>query len=330
MTSNIASDSISADLEPIDVSIIMAAYNSEQYIEEAIDSCLKQTGVTFELIIIDDGSDRALAPLVEDLTSHDPRVTILATIQNYGPGHARNLGLKVARGEFVAIVDSDDYLAPTRLANLIAQGRVKNADIVVDDLVEVSETKRGRALRPFLRQSISKRQHVICLTEFMSSGVRSQGKRCYGYLKPVIRRSTLIAGQYAYRSALRISEDYYLVSDMLRDGAKMLFVPHAGYYYRKHMGSLTHRADIDAIKAIVVAEKVLREESEPALTPQQKQLSKKRSRFYGRMHRFEKMVHSVKSRDYASALRTFTKYPPDMPSQATKVVWLLLKKAFTI
>jgi len=326
MTSIAAFDPISNDLESIDVSIIMAAYNSEQYIREAIDSCLKQTEVTFELIIIDDGSDRTLAPLVEEFTNNDPRVILLASERNHGPGHARNLGFNIARGEFLAIVDSDDFILPNRLSSLIAQGRETGADIIVDNLVEFFETQRGRLLSPFFKTSAPKHERVISLTEYMNSAVRSEGTRCYGYLKPVIRRSALKSGQYAYRASLQISEDYYLVADLLRGGATMLFIPEAGYHYRKHAGSLTHRADLNSIKAIVDTEKAFRTDVLPALTPQQAQLSKRRSQIFHRLHQFEKMVYSIKQREYLEALRTLMKRPPDIPFQVTKVLWLLLKR----
>lgn len=95
------------------VSVVMPVYNVEAFVAEAIDSVLAQTFGDFELIVVDDGgSDRSVA-ICRDYA--DPRIRIVSQA-NRGLAGARNTGIAEARGEFVALLDSDDRWLPEKLA----------------------------------------------------------------------------------------------------------------------------------------------------------------------------------------------------------------------
>ncbi|MFW9877871.1 MAG: glycosyltransferase, partial [Candidatus Thorarchaeota archaeon] len=94
------------------VSVIMAVYNAELYLKESIESILNQTLKEFELIIINDGStDNSLSII----NSFDDNRIILINQKNAGPAVARNQGIDIAKGEFIAILDADDVALPERL-----------------------------------------------------------------------------------------------------------------------------------------------------------------------------------------------------------------------
>lgn len=92
-------------MQPVKVSVIMPAYNSELYIRESIDSVLAQSLTDFELIVVDDGSTDATAEIVQGVT--DQRVRLIRQ-PNQGVSVARNTGLEAARGQFITFLDSDD------------------------------------------------------------------------------------------------------------------------------------------------------------------------------------------------------------------------------
>lgn len=102
-------------MNPPRVSVLMAAYNTAAYLEEAVSSVLAQTLADFELIVIDDGSNDATPEILADLASRDSRIVIHRQ-ENQGIGGATNTGLALARAEYVAILDSDDAMEPERLA----------------------------------------------------------------------------------------------------------------------------------------------------------------------------------------------------------------------
>lgn len=91
------------------LSIIIPVYNSESFLDECIRSVLNSTYRDFELILIDDGSTDASCSICEKFQQLDERVIVIHT-NNNGAGAARNLGLELSRGTFIAFVDSDDYI----------------------------------------------------------------------------------------------------------------------------------------------------------------------------------------------------------------------------
>lgn len=93
------------------VSVVMPSYNTAQYIREAVDSVLEQDYPNLELLVIDDGSTDATPEIIE---AYGERVRFF-TQQNAGAGAARNLGLREARGEYIAFLDSDDVWLPGKL-----------------------------------------------------------------------------------------------------------------------------------------------------------------------------------------------------------------------
>lgn len=97
------------------VSVIMPTYNSSKYVEKAIDSILNQTLFNFELIIVDDGSTDNTVEIVEKKAKEDFRITLKINNKNLGVASVLNKGLKLARGEYITRLDSDDIACCDRL-----------------------------------------------------------------------------------------------------------------------------------------------------------------------------------------------------------------------
>ncbi len=101
------------DINPA-VSVLMCCYNAERWIDEAIASVLSQSFVDFEFIIVDDGSSDKTFLLLNKYADLDSRIILLSK-QNSGPGDSRNVGINIARGKWLAIIDADDIWEPARL-----------------------------------------------------------------------------------------------------------------------------------------------------------------------------------------------------------------------
>lgn len=99
------------------VSVIMATYNDAKFIEESIDSILKQTYKEFELIIVNDASTDETQQILFGYS--DPRIIVITNEENLGRSLARNKALEIVRGDFVAVLDSDDMALPDRLEKQI-------------------------------------------------------------------------------------------------------------------------------------------------------------------------------------------------------------------
>ncbi|MGQ7945248.1 glycosyltransferase family A protein [Flavobacterium sp. WC2509] len=92
------------------ISIIIPCYNDWQYVEQAVNSALNQTYVNKEVIVVDDGSN---AKTKEVLKRLEPKITKLITQENQGQSKARNVGIKASKGNYILVLDSDDYFELT-------------------------------------------------------------------------------------------------------------------------------------------------------------------------------------------------------------------------
>lgn len=112
------------------ISVIVPVYNVEQYLRRCVHSILKQTYGNFELILVDDGSTDHSGAICDELSSEDGRIIVLHQ-SNGGLSAARNGGLAVAGGEYIAFIDSDDYIEENMLFTLLSRIRQNDADMAI-------------------------------------------------------------------------------------------------------------------------------------------------------------------------------------------------------
>lgn len=113
------------------ISIIMPVYNSAQYLEESLQSIQSQTFQDYELICVNDASKDESLSILRKFQKQDNRIIIINHEMNYGAGISRNDGLKIAKGEFVIFLDSDDLFHRCLLEIAYKNAVMNNADIVV-------------------------------------------------------------------------------------------------------------------------------------------------------------------------------------------------------
>lgn len=116
------------------ISVIVPVYNSEQYLYKCIDSILSQTFTDFELILVNDGSKDGSGDICDEYAEKDNRVRVFHK-ENGGVSRARNLGLDEAKGEWIAFVDSDDWVGYAYLEDLINDAYNSNAELVIHGTV---------------------------------------------------------------------------------------------------------------------------------------------------------------------------------------------------
>ena len=112
------------------VSVIIPVYNVEKYLSECLDSVVNQTLKDIEIICVNDGSPDGSAEILEEYAQKDNRIKVI-TQENRGVSEARNSGLKIASGEYIAFLDSDDYIDLKFFEQLYKRGIESNSDVVV-------------------------------------------------------------------------------------------------------------------------------------------------------------------------------------------------------
>lgn len=97
------------------ISVVMPVYNREQYLKESIESILCQTFKDFEFIIVDDQSTDSSWQIIQEYADKDPRIVAVKNTGKKGCYSARNCGHRLAKGKYIAVMDSDDIALPNRL-----------------------------------------------------------------------------------------------------------------------------------------------------------------------------------------------------------------------
>jgi glycosyltransferase involved in cell wall biosynthesis len=122
----------------MDVSVVIPVYNTEKYLPVCIDSVLAQTGVSLEIILVDDGSTDSSPCICDKYAEEHDNITTIH-IKNSGPATAKNEGLLLAKGNYIALTDSDDKMEPMMLHKMVNAGYNHNADIVCCNYKQIDE-----------------------------------------------------------------------------------------------------------------------------------------------------------------------------------------------
>lgn len=283
------------------ISVVMANFEAGKKILPALRSVLAQSMSDLEVIVSDDASQDDSLALVRDLMAADPRIRLVANPANRGPAHCRNQALDMARGEWVAVVDSDDIIHPERFERLLAVADQHEANIVADDLLLFHED--GSPPRLMLGDE-TRGSFTVSPRDWVLAGL--DGSPALGYLKPMIRADLL--RQLRYDESLRIGEDYDFVLRLLLAGARMVVVPEPFYLYRRHSGSISHRLSVQDMQAMVERQEALAEVHRPLPTQLEAAFARRISVLKSGLA-YEALVASIKTRRPAKALRLLAGEP---------------------
>ena len=229
------------------VSVIVPAYNAECFILRSVSSALNQTLEEIEVIVVDDASTDGTVTVLNGI--NDPRLRVVSLEQNRGPGYCRNLAIKLSVGEWVAMLDADDWFHHKRLQTLVEAAREWNADVVSDCHVIV-DTK-GVVLEPHVfavyRKTID--EPVLLTAEgYISWVVLNQ---------PLIRRCFIDKRKILFPEDRRVGEDYWFALECLLRGAKWVCMPQPYYYYSHRPFSLSHSGYVSIKRGIEVRQALL-------------------------------------------------------------------------
>lgn len=122
------------------ISVIVAAYNIESYIERGVRSVCEQTYHNLEIIVVDDGSVDATGRILDELAGSDGRIQVIHE-ENGGLAHARNTGISRAKGNYIGFVDGDDWIDPDMYEKMFSALKDKKADIAVCRYRQISCTR---------------------------------------------------------------------------------------------------------------------------------------------------------------------------------------------
>jgi succinoglycan biosynthesis protein ExoO len=292
-----------------DVAIVMANYNGARFIGAAIESVLRQTLTSWELIVVDDASSDNSIAIAERIAAGDPRIRIVTQKVNRGPAAARNRALDLVTARWIAIMDSDDLIPPQRLQCLLRRAHITGATIIADSLLEFSSKARPR---PFLPERLSEETSWIRLDAFIGSNCLYSRMPPLGYLKPMIRMDVIRELGLRYDESLRIGEDYHFLIRLMAHGYRLLLEPASFYFYRKHDNSISHRLRESDIIALIAAEHRFTDREIP-FPPRVQAALKRRGRTLQSLQAYDNVITAIKSGDLFDATQCALRHPHIWP-----------------
>ena len=219
----------------IRVSVLIPAYNAEYSLETAVFSVLGQTERSLELLIIDDASSDGTLAVARSLQARDPRIRVIAMESNGGKVLAMNRAMAEAQGEWIAVLDADDWYAPERLAVMLNAAERSGLDLVADDWISVDAGARVYLRSPLPRLT----SDTILDLDLYLKGSRPTAKADYGMLKPIIRRSFVETHGIWYHPKARRGQDFYFLLSYFLAGGKALLLKDPYYYYVEPYGAIS-------------------------------------------------------------------------------------------
>ena len=204
----------------------MAVYNVEKYIRKAIEGIINQTFNNFELICIDDGSTDSSGLICDEYSKKDKRIIVIHK-KNGGVALARQSGLDAARGEYIANIDSDDWIEPNYLKEMYENAKRHNSDILFSDYYINNDKGTEYITLPTLHTAKD------CICYLLEHKLR-------GALWNVLIRTSIIKN-YNIRLIPNINcgEDQLLLIQTLMKSKKITQIHKAFYHYYIREGSIT-------------------------------------------------------------------------------------------
>ncbi len=213
------------------ISIIIPVYNAEPYLDQCIESVTSQIYKDWECILINDGSKDSSGSICDKWSQRDQRIRVVHQL-NKGVSVARNRGIKESKGEFIVFIDSDDWVEPNYLSDLI-DNMIENIDIIISGNNQYKQNKKIITYKPTNKNII----------EFSSNSTAAFIKNIellYGPYSKLYRTKTIKKNNILFPEDYSLGEDLLFNFQYLNYTQKIGYIPKANYNYRiLNAGSLT-------------------------------------------------------------------------------------------
>lgn len=214
------------------ISVIIPVYNAEKYLRETLDSVIKQSYNNWEILLIENGSKDKSLEIIHEYEAQYPGIHMLKG-PGKGPGPARNMGLRSAKGDYIVFADADDYLPDVDIfRKYISMAEQTGADIVVSNYARLWENRVLPAVKHETFALCSPSSEEFRFRGFFSVGTLSYvwGKF---YRSEFLKKYQIIFGNISYAEDKLFNMECYICD------AKYVFLEDTGYIYRKNDTSVS-------------------------------------------------------------------------------------------
>lgn len=210
------------------ISVVTPCYNCEKYLSDTLSSVFEQTILPDEIVLVDDGSSDGTVDLIEKLIAEHPEVCIrLVKQKNNGPGAARNAGIKAAKGDWIAFLDSDDIWKKRKIERVLETlTENQEAIMIANDICEVYED--GRRNEVYLHTYYNPKESAFVQ---LYHG-------CFLSTSSVCVKKEVLEKVGGFDITLRSAQDYDLWLRVSQEG-DIVFIPEIFEEYRIRGGSVS-------------------------------------------------------------------------------------------
>lgn len=236
------------------VTIVVPIYNVENYLDRCINSIVNQTYSKLEIILVDDGSPDECPRICDEWATKDCRVIVIHK-KNAGLGLARNSGLKIATGDYIFFIDSDDYLELETVENCVKRIKEDNSDLVMYGVVNESSEGILSKQIPCVEKDLYNRKEIIdyFLPNLIASDTITGKKASLGMSAWRFMYSMQIINEAKWSFVSEreiISEDYYSLLDLFSFVNKVSIIKEGYYHYWVNTSSLSRSYKEDRYRKI--------------------------------------------------------------------------------
>ena len=213
------------------ISVIVPIYKVEPYLRQCVDSIINQTYKNLEIILVDDGSPDGCPQICDDYAAKDTRVKVIHK-ENGGLSSARNAGLDIATGDYIAFVDSDDYLETTMYNDLYELIKSQDADVSVSDIYILKQGKlETYSFKSCKVTVVNNKQDIFCHLIKHNPYVR------FEVWNKLFKKSFI--GDIRFKVG-QIYEDLYFDRSLLLKAPKLVHIEKPLYVYRENRPGSTN------------------------------------------------------------------------------------------
>ena len=212
------------------VSVIIPVYKVEKYLDRCVESVVNQTYQNLEIILVDDGSPDNCPQLCDEWAKKDKRIKVVHK-ENGGVASARNLGLEKATGDFIAFVDSDDWIDLSMYEELLNTANQTNADIVFSKFRYVYANGKREEIRENKLETLRNKELFYLFVFGNDDSVHG------GPCRMIVKRN--IAQTFKFTTKLKHGEDLFYVLDCIEKAEKIEVIEKTFYNYYVNDVSVT-------------------------------------------------------------------------------------------
>ena len=228
------------------ISVIVPVYNLEKYLVRCIESIIGQTYKNLEIILIDDGSTDTSGQIIDEFKKKDNRIKVIHK-ENGGESNARNTGLRMATGEYIAFCDCDDWMDPDMYETLAWELNQENIDMAASGWYKETDSSSQE-----IRNALPVNSQVFGRDELLKYLYMRDSYRGFAYMWDKLYKREILKDKdgnwILFREDLRLGGDVLYLAEVALNVKRAKYVDRAFYHYYQRDESGCHTKDVTKLR----------------------------------------------------------------------------------